>query len=120
MKADASIPNEITHPDTGARMVLDTSQGSEVMRHRLERNIGIAQGGAEVLAKVRDKEQDEGYIYVDPLTGYKARLRIEDGRAVGGRREDGGAPSSRQGDQGDEDREAKRARLRAELAELEA
>jgi hypothetical protein len=74
MTTESQFPNETTHPETGARMVLDTSQGVDAARHRLERNIGIQSGGAEALAKIREKEQNEGRIYVDPVTGYRARL----------------------------------------------
>lgn len=75
MAEKQEYPAETTHPETGERMVLDTSQGVDAMKHRLERNIGIAQGGAEALAKVREKETDEGRIYVNPITGYRARLK---------------------------------------------
>lgn len=80
MSTEAQFPAETTHPDTGARMVLDTSQGLEASKHRLERNIGIQQGGAEALAKIREKEQTEGRIYVDPITGYRARLNPRQGK----------------------------------------
>ena len=118
MKADTSIPNEITHPETGARMVLDTSQGSNVMEHRLTRNVGIAQGGQEALAKIREKEQEEGYIYVDPQTGYKSRVRIENGQPVAARRDDDQGGSGGARDQGGDDRESELARLRRRINEL--
>jgi hypothetical protein len=119
MKSDTSIPDEVTHPETGARMVRDTSQGSDVMRHRLERNIGIQQGGAEVLSKVREKESEEGYIYVDPVTGYRARLKV----GAGGQVQSGQAAAAggqvQSGQASADDRQARAAALRAELAELE-
>ena len=119
MKTESSYPEQITHPDTGARMVLDQTQGSEAMRTRLERNIGIAQGGAEVLSKVREKERESGRIYVDPVTGYRARVKVDaSGKVVSG---DAGAPaeSGRGAEETADDRQARAAKLRAELAELE-
>ena len=119
MNSNDTIPNEVTHPHTGARMVLDSSQGAEAMRHRLERNIGIAQGGAEVLSKVREKEREHGRIYVDPVTGYRARLRVDaSGRVAADDDQAAGEQARGANDQAD-DRQARAAQLRAELAELE-
>ena len=118
MKEQNDIPREVTHPDTGAKMVLDETQGSRAMQHRLERNIGIAEGGRNVLAAVREKEAEYGYIYKDPVTGYQARIKPGGG---------GGGDQARQGDRGQAERgqagaeshDDKVARLRAELAALE-
>lgn len=75
MKTESAFPAEITHPDTGERMVLDTSQGSETHLTRLTRDVGIVSGGEQALAKIRDKENAEGRIYVNPVTGYRSRLK---------------------------------------------
>ena len=114
-------PAELTHSVTGARMVLDTSQGSHVMRTRLERNVGIAEGGRQVLDKVREKEQEFGHIYVDPTTGYRARMKA-DGTDVTAGDERPTSDRNRQarGEAGDgADKNARREQLQRELAELD-
>lgn len=118
-QSNTSIPDEITHPETGARMVRDRSQGSDAMRPRLERNIANLQSGAEVLTKIREKEDAEGFIYVDPVTQYRARVRPNTDQvdaAAGsaeGRQGAAGAPQS------PADREARRRALIAELDALD-
>lgn len=115
----SDFPQELTHPETGERMVLDTSQGSDVTQHRLERNIGIAAGGQEVLAKIRAKEQTAGRIYVNPLTGYRARLLPDGGQAATGDQADGQASGASSPAPAPVDREERRRQLQRELADLD-
>lgn len=114
-------PAELKHPITGVRMVLDKAVGSEAMRHRLERNIGIPEGGRQVLERVREKEADRGHVYVDPLTGYRARLRADGTDASAdsdaGTRAPSASASSSQAASA-ETREAETERLERRLAEL--
>lgn len=121
MNASQNVPQEITHPETGARMVLDTTQGSRALETRLTENVGIAEGGRQVLDRIRRKEEEHGHLYVDPVTGYRHRHKADDQAASSAsseRAQSSSASSSSHAASSGESRDDRRARLQRELDEL--
>lgn len=122
MPKDSQFPATTTHPDTGEMMVLDTTQGSEVLNARLTRDVGIAEGGRQALERIKEKEREYGRIYVNPVTGYRARLNPQatEFAAAGGSamtaRERNGAGDAPNSDA----RATRRQELERELAALDA
>ena len=122
MASGSDIPNEITHPETGAKMVRVPDQGSAAMEARLTKNVGNVEAGRQVLQNIRDKEQEFGYLYRDPVTGYQHRHKAGGASSASSAKRDDGSQSAQTRDQGGqgESRDDKRARLERELAELNA
>lgn len=121
MANEQNIPREITHPETGARMVLVDEQTSGTRRARFtDREYGNPETGRRQIELLEQKEREHGYLYRDPVTGYQHRMKPE-GVAERGPRQDAASGASGAASQGaGQDSAGERERLVARLRELDA
>ena len=65
-------------PVSGATMVLDYTQHPDTLIDRHTRNAHSPDVAARYAARVREKVAEHGLLYVDPVSGYRARFKAAD------------------------------------------
>ena len=103
---------DVRDPNTGEAMVVVTEQTAAALSERITRNAGVEQGAQRVTRTIQEKEDQFGYLYRNPRTGYQARVP-HDGPlpwAKGGDRSDRSDATGARSDQAVDDRELAAAR----------